>query len=801
LISDQNTSDDHDNEIGTVDSLSAKKGKSVLTKDFLLKIVLPTVLVISIVNIVFDRPESNEPKDIIQRAWASGNHEVVCEQLKQLIDDDFYNLKHHRSYIKSRLKLARSNDISDNYDATKEDYIKYSLNEDPNISDIGYYGLGLYHVIRNDYPNALEHYNKVRDKGMSFLNNSIGYVYLNMDDNEKAKEYFYGEIKHNGNVGGAYFNLSKIFYKERDFGKLSQLISDDNIKYHIPNKIIRITHLKHGFLFKYITSCFKYDFVTGSGFIAALLILIVWFQYLRKIDVFEPEKIAYLLVTLIGGMFFAEVCTILYDFFDYGFNLKINGKIINDLFYCMFGIGLIEETVKIIPFLLMLKFSRQVNESIDYVIYASVSALGFAFMENLIYFQDPGLKSITGRTLMSVLLHMSLSTFAMYGIFYSRYKKRGQNIIIYFMAWFSIAVIAHGLYDFCLMAEGLPQQFKVFSVLILAICVNIFSIIIKNALNKSEFNAEKKTRVESLSKHLIYSILAIALLQYVLMAWKFGAYNANKSMLQGIFLYFFLALIIISNLGTIEITKSKWIPFFKKKNHKVIRKPVQNTEEFKELKRKYGKLYGWVNFSLLLFIFLFIVFYNVSFSWLASLRSSSMSGEYLILPSWWIWSCNSVVLAIATSVLFANIIFRYILGKDKYDELNYYDKLVNERSDGKLIKSIFAILVVISCIGLLLCSDYYINVKTDEIIIDKYFGFSKTVYSVDNIKELKQIKSQNKNGRISRNKYHEIVFDDGYILSLDSDVFKVSWDEQLQIIKFIAKNRNIDINTIDPYPK
>ena len=84
-------------------------------------------------------------------------------------------------------------------------------------------------------------------------------------------------------------------------------------------------------------------------------------------------------------MLFAELCTLLYDFFDYSLGFKKSGEVVNDLFYCVFGIGLIEETVKIIPFLLMLKFSRQINESIDYVIYASVSALGFAFMENLIY--------------------------------------------------------------------------------------------------------------------------------------------------------------------------------------------------------------------------------------------------------------------------------------------------------------------------------------------------------------------------------------------------------------------------------
>ncbi|MBN2435772.1 MAG: PrsW family intramembrane metalloprotease [Spirochaetes bacterium] len=539
-------------------------------KDFLLKIVLPAVLVISIVNLFFDRPDSNKPEDVIKKARASGNHEIVRKQLEQLIKNDFFNLEHHRDYLRSCLRLAKNNDISNESDAVRNDYIKYSLDNDPNISDVGYYGLGFYYAIRDDYQNSLDYYNKVRDKEMSFLNNSIGFVYLNLGEDEKAKGYFYREIKCNGNIEGAYSNLSEIFYKERDFDKLNQFVSDDGIKNYIPNRITRITYLINGHFLRYISNCFNYDFITSSGFIAALLVLIVWFQYLRKIDVFEPERTVYLLLTLISGMFFAELCTFLYDFFDYSLSFKINGKIINDLFYCVFGIGFIEETVKIIPFLLMLRFSRQINESIDYIIYASVSALGFAFMENLMYFQDPGLKSITGRTLMSVLLHMSASTFAIYGIFYSKYRKRNQHKILYFAAWFAIAIIAHGLYDFWLIAEKLPPQFKIFSVLVLAVCVNKFSIIIRNALNKSEFNTEKKTRIENLSKHLVYSISAIILLQYVLMAWKFGAQNANESMLKAIFLYYFLILIIISNLGKIEITKSKWIPFFTKKKRKAM---------------------------------------------------------------------------------------------------------------------------------------------------------------------------------------------------------------------------------------
>ena len=540
--------------------------KNSFVKNIILKIVLPAVLVILLVNLVFQGSKDGKPLDTIRKAKASGNYDIVCKEYEKLIQKDFFNLEYHREYLHSSLNLGRSDNYDDSLDAVKTEYVKYSLDKDVKVSDIGYYGLGYFYSIRDDFKNAFANFNQVKDGNLPYLNNSIGYAYLKSGDREKAKRYFYKEIEIKGNIEGAYSNLAQVLYEERDFSKLKELISDQKIKIFIPYRIIRIVNLKSGQTLSYIADFFNYGYVTSFGFAAAVLILIVWFNYLRRIDIFDSEKQGYLLITLLGGMFFAAICRVFYDIFDYGLRFELNGHIINDLLYCFLGIGLIEETVKVIPFLLILRFTRQINESIDYVIYASVSALGFAFMENLLYFQDPGLRAVTGRALMSVLLHMSMTTFAVYGLFYSRYRKNNQHKMLYFGLSFLTAVVVHGLFDFFLMVKGLPPQVKMLSILILAIAINKFSIIIKNALNVSEFNNEQKTRVESLSWYLVYSICAIVLCQYAVMGWKFGAANANMTMLKPIGLYYFLTIIIIGNLGRIEITKSKWIGFFERKN-------------------------------------------------------------------------------------------------------------------------------------------------------------------------------------------------------------------------------------------
>ena len=76
------------------------------------------------------------------------------------------------------------------------------------------------------------------------------------------------------------------------------------------------------------------------------------------------------------------------DFFELTFNLQMKGDFYHDLIYSSVVIGFVEELVKIIPFLLLLKFFKFIDEPYDYILYASSSALGFAFMENMIYFED-----------------------------------------------------------------------------------------------------------------------------------------------------------------------------------------------------------------------------------------------------------------------------------------------------------------------------------------------------------------------------------------------------------------------------
>ncbi len=122
---------------------------------------------------------------------------------------------------------------------------------------------------------------------------------------------------------------------------------------------------------------------------SALFFPICMIFFYRKIDIFEKEKLSHLfLVFFLSGIIMHLIGMPIIYLRD----LHWGG--IGDSFTRLFiGVGLFEELIKIIPILLVLRFKplkkmNMINEPIDYVIYASVSALGFAFFENIQYIYE-----------------------------------------------------------------------------------------------------------------------------------------------------------------------------------------------------------------------------------------------------------------------------------------------------------------------------------------------------------------------------------------------------------------------------
>jgi len=115
--------------------------------------------------------------------------------------------------------------------------------------------------------------------------------------------------------------------------------------------------------------------------VASFLVAFVYIIFIRLLDVFEREPLKYTLLCFFLGMIFLYLLWPLHLIFPFVDEIQ-NGNSFGERFYFhLTAVAWLEEIVKIIPLLIMLRFKKAVNESFDYLKYASIGALGFATIE------------------------------------------------------------------------------------------------------------------------------------------------------------------------------------------------------------------------------------------------------------------------------------------------------------------------------------------------------------------------------------------------------------------------------------
>lgn len=134
------------------------------------------------------------------------------------------------------------------------------------------------------------------------------------------------------------------------------------------------------------------------------------------------------------------------------------------LFYSVLAIGLIEESAKMLPFLLVVLRFREFDEPLDGIIYGSFIALGFAAMENMEYldFLEPG--PAYARGFAGPVIHIVFASIWAYYI--GRAWLFGRPLAGTVLAMLVITAVLHGIYDFIVI--GLPAPVLPVSALLIA---------------------------------------------------------------------------------------------------------------------------------------------------------------------------------------------------------------------------------------------------------------------------------------------------------------------------------------------
>jgi len=404
-----------------------------------------------------------------------------------------------------------------------------------------------------DYLNSLDSSNHA-------VNLLKGIYFLQKDKSEISEQYFLNEVILNPSFKPTYRFLFD-YYEKNDHARLKELMTNsdftDYLNYDLKDKY----YYKEGMLLNYLLLHFEERVLKSPWIviIAAFLISFSWMFFLRTLDIFNRERWQDIVIVFILGAIGTLFCLPLYEFAgNLGFG--INGNALNDFLYCTFVIGGAEEIVKLLPWLIFCIVSRRLKEPFDYILYACVSALGFAFLENLMYLER--YNNVTGRAIMAGVGHMFDASIVAYFIVLAkyRYQNLSSKVLAVFVG-FLLAMLAHGFYDFWLISPAV-SHLAVITPIFFLLSLHIWFYFINNTMNISPyFKGSQYLNIKYKQDILTISIFTLLILEYVITSVEIGSQSAGPRFLNGALLTALFITFMHFRLQNIHLLQGKWFQY------------------------------------------------------------------------------------------------------------------------------------------------------------------------------------------------------------------------------------------------
>ncbi len=533
-------------------------------RNFILYIIPVALLLVIFVNFFIGEPKFNSLEEEEIHYLQSEDYEKQEHFYGGLLQKDTFNIYYHFNLVTAHFnrdnevsqELGKNISIAD--DSVQIYYRSFLLRSSIIAQDMGHFGLGMYYYKTDQFDSAYANFKQIVNPELPYLNYMFGCVFM-QNDSLLASQYFEDEIANDGYLEGAYKGLIELNLDNID--ELYRLATNEHSSPYMSVYVKRKVFFNKGDLRAYFKSIFERFLKAFNvyGFGGALLILLVWLNYLVKLDFYQKERWRPIIITLFLAMPFAFLTSYFSDYLKFSWHFTLNGELLHDLFYCVVGIGLVEEMIKIIPFLLVLKWGKVIKEPIDYIIYSSVSALGFAFIENIFYFDLGGLQRIQGRAISAVIIHLFNSSLIAYAMVLGKYIPKYQQWKT-FIIGLAVVAVWHGFYDFWLINQT-ASKFSMITFFQLLIGMFVWSSMINNCMNNSSnFERSEHYDPRTLNDYLLYGLSFVFMFEYIVVSLQYGASSANKILisdaLQGSFLLVFLTF----SLSKFDIIRHYWAP-------------------------------------------------------------------------------------------------------------------------------------------------------------------------------------------------------------------------------------------------
>jgi len=532
-------------------------------KPFLI-ITAGAIICILLVKFAFRDPSLEKTNEATAIARFSQRPLLARQAYSQELKQDTLNYKSHYQVLENLhdifLDKAHKMDYEDvNINNIRSYYESYTASANPKLRDIGYFALGTISFFQLDGDTVFGLFSKISDKSLARVNLMLGMQSQRDGNTPKALYYYQKEVSIQGDAETAYRKMAFIYYEKKDWDAYGKIAAVPHSESYLPFDETREYYFGHSKFGPYfILVLYKmFAHLNWLAVLCAIGIMLVWMAYIRKLDILKPENWLLLLLIVALGGFFSNFTFPVDDTYRFLTHTPFIEENTGDFFFWFVNVGMVEELVKIIPLLLLVWFTPIIKKPIDYIIFACASALGFALVENSLYFHSLVLDTIVLRGVLSTTMHMFMSSLVAYGLILARYRKN-TNSFLAFAIYFIVAAAIHAAFDF-----SLENGAGLLTFLFIAIPgIFMWGTFINNAMNQSD--PEGKT-VELAPKHtgayLYYSFAAVCALAFLLEGFVYGPTVTMEKTSPVVLLAIPMLTIIALRLTNFEIIPMYWQPF------------------------------------------------------------------------------------------------------------------------------------------------------------------------------------------------------------------------------------------------
>ena len=292
--------------------------------------------------------------------------------------------------------------------------------------------------------------------------------------------------------------------------------------------------------------------------ISFLIVMVVGY-YLYTLDVFDRDSLSRLIRMFVLGCAIVPLSLFLYDMYDHGwawFESFSSGSLwLNQIF----RVGLTEELTKLTVLLVAVYLLKWANEPLDYIIYSSMGALAFAFLENTMYFERTAGNVVFSRTIFSTIGHLTFSAIISYGLAVNRFKyQKKVPVLLLLPILLLMAAFWHGTFNTILSLGALTY---ILFIPYIIVTMAMLGGMINNCINNSpHFDSQLITRNDYGISLIASAFIWLYMVQQTIFIYMTENYDQTASqMARMVFFVALMVLILSYYLGAFDVVRGHWV--------------------------------------------------------------------------------------------------------------------------------------------------------------------------------------------------------------------------------------------------